>query len=119
MKIKVSNTMLKNNYFCMFRAGYCDLHNIMQGVEPDFYNAGVYGWNFDAYESPDGVAVISTGYRNMLGERIPSEILNKYDKKARAINARYDWKDYEKKQKAHEKNRAKFWAELEQLSKDF
>lgn len=119
MKFKKQTTAknIRNWYSKAWRVGYCDLQNIFNGVSADYYTAGVYGWNFDAYESPDGESVITTGYRNMIGERIPSEILHKYDKKARDINARYMWKDYEKKQKAHEKNRAKFWQELENLSK--
>lgn len=58
MKMKVTNKLLKNNYFKMYVAGYCDLQGIMQGIEPRFYNAGVYGWNFDVFESPDGRVVI-------------------------------------------------------------
>ena len=115
MKIKVTNKILKNNYFKLWRVGYCDLQYIMQGYEPRFYNAGVYGWNFDVFESPDGRAVISTGYRNMQGVRIPSAIIDKYNKKVTAINARYDFRDYDKKQKALEKMRVKFWQELETM----
>lgn len=115
MKMKVTNKLLKNNYFKMYVVGYCDLQNIMQGIEPRFYNTGVYGWNYDVFESPDGRAVISTGYRNMQGVRIPSAILDKYNKKAIAINARYDFRDYDKKKKALEKMRVNFWQELETM----
>ena len=119
MKFKKQTTAknIRQWYSKAWRVGYCDLQNIFNGVSADYYTAGVYGWNFDAYESPDGESVITTGYRNMIGERIPSEVLHKYDKKARDIIARYMWKDYDKKQKALEKNRAKFWQELENLSK--
>lgn len=116
MKMKVTNKLLKNNYFKMYVVGYCDLQHIMNGIEPRFYNAGVYGWNFDVYESPDGRAVISTGYRNMQGVRIPSDIIKKYDKKVSAINAKYNlWVDYEKRKKALDKLRVKFWDEIETI----
>ena len=116
MKMKVTNKLLKNNFFNLYRVGYCDLQTIFSGVDADYYNAGVYGWNYDGYRSPDGRAVITTGYRNMMGERIPSELLEKYNKKASKINAKYSaWVDYEKRKKALEKMRLAFWAELETM----
>lgn len=110
MKIKIS---MNNLYGRKFRAGYCDLQNIMYGIDPDFYNAGVYGWNCDIYETPAGY--ITTGYRNMRGDRIPNEIIRKYDKKARDIMDRYAWKDYDKKIKKLDALREKFYQELNNL----
>lgn len=118
MKFKKETTAknIRQWYSKHWRVGYCDLQTIFNGVTPDYYTAGVYGWNFDAYESPDGDTVITTGYRNMIGERIPSELLEKYNKKASKINAKYSaWVDYEKRQKALEKMRLAFWAELETM----
>lgn len=43
MKVKTTMKAIKTNYAKVFYAGYCDLQHIMTGVEPDFYNSGVYG----------------------------------------------------------------------------
>ena len=83
MKIKVTMKIL-SNYKKVYRCGYCDLQNIFRDVEPTFYNSGIYGWNCDIYEYGFTVA-ITTGYRNLKGERIPDEIIRKYDKIAKQI----------------------------------
>ena len=73
-KIKVAMKEV-NNFRKVYRMGYCDLQYIMQGVEPTFYNSGVYGWNCDIYVDYSRDIAITTGYRNMRGERIPHDIL--------------------------------------------
>lgn len=49
------------------RVGYCDLGGVLSGIEPDYYTAGVYGWNCDVYVIA-GLA-ICTGYRPAAGVR--------------------------------------------------
>ena len=49
------------------RVGYCDLQDALSGIEPDYYTAGVYGWNCDVYVIA-GLA-ICTGYRPAAGVR--------------------------------------------------
>lgn len=49
------------------RVGYCDLQDVLQGIEPDYYTAGIYGWNCDVYVIA-GLA-ICTGYRPAAGVR--------------------------------------------------
>ena len=49
------------------RVGYCDLYGVLSGIEPDYYTAGVYGWNCDVYVIA-GLA-ICTGYRPAAGVR--------------------------------------------------
>lgn len=49
------------------RVGYCDLFGVLSGIEPDYYTAGVYGWNCDVYVIA-GLA-ICTGYRPAAGVR--------------------------------------------------
>lgn len=83
MKTRTSMIQITRNYNKVWRCGYCDLQNIFKGVEPDFYNCGVYGWNCDIYDTTAGA--ITTGYRNMRGERIPYEMIERYDKAAREI----------------------------------
>lgn len=49
------------------RVGYCDLYGVLSGIDPDYYTAGVYGWNCDVYVIA-GLA-ICTGYRPAAGVR--------------------------------------------------
>lgn len=49
------------------RVGYCDLCGALSGIDPDYYTAGVYGWNCDVYVIA-GLA-ICTGYRPAAGVR--------------------------------------------------
>lgn len=48
-------------------AGYCDAQYMLMGITPDYYTAGVYGWNYDVY-SIAGLT-ICTGYQGMVGKR--------------------------------------------------
>ena len=78
-KMETTAKWLKNNY-ARYWCGYCELYYLLR--DPQYYTAGVYGWNFDATIVQDGNdwAVIETGYRNMGGVGIPGNITNKYNK---------------------------------------
>lgn len=41
--------------------GACELQDLLSGVDPIGYNAGIYGWNYDVYVIGD--VCILTGYR--------------------------------------------------------
>lgn len=47
------------------RVGYADLQDAMLGITPDYYTAGVYGWNCDVYTIAG--LTICTGYRPAAG----------------------------------------------------
>lgn len=49
------------------RVGYCDLYGALSGIDPDYYTAGVYGWNCDVYTIAG--LTICTGYRPAAGVR--------------------------------------------------
>ena len=80
---------IRNNYKKVFRCGYCDLQLIYRGVDPQFYNAGLYGWNCDIYVDYTRDIAITTGYRNMAGRMIPDELIKKYSKIAEEITSNY------------------------------
>lgn len=46
----------------IIKVGYCELQHLLTYVEPDFYTAGVYGWNSDVYLLGNGIVIV-TGYR--------------------------------------------------------
>ena len=99
-------------YSYVYTREYIFLQHIFYNDAPVYYNFGVYGWNFDAYIDYSTDTAITTGYRNMIGERIPDELIRKYDKKAREILKKYSWMDQKKRDKALEKNKEKFMKEL-------
>ena len=61
------------------RVGYCDAQHLLSGIEPDYYTAGVYGWNCDIYRIAG--LTICTGYRGMIGA--PAVDTAEYERKAR------------------------------------
>lgn len=88
MKIETSMKKIKENYTTI-GIGYCNAYHLLSGIEPTFYNCGVYGWNNDIYIIGD-VAIV-TGYRNLQGDFYPNhETLTKYEKKAKQLYKNYD-----------------------------
>lgn len=101
MKYKTTRKAIVNGSVNVKCAGYCDLSHLLHYHEAVAYTAGVYGWNFDAFEVYG--LTICTGYRNMPGSRL--EGIREYEEKARAIIN--DWEtykgNYEAKKEAVEK----------------
>ena len=73
----------------VYQVGYADLQNNLSFFNKIGHNAGVYGWNWNAYliEANDfgRTIVINTGYRNTTGIRIPFKIVRKYEAEAEKI----------------------------------
>ena len=110
MKIKATRKYITSLWHNVYRAGYCDLQYIMHGVEPTYYNAGVYGWNWDAYTDHRTDSVITTGYRNMVGDPIPDALIEKYTERAKEIIKReFSERDSQEKLDALRRD---FWREL-------
>lgn len=75
----------------VFRIGYCSLQYLFKPSTRTFYNSGIYGWNcdiFHCYVPNIGLCVLTTGYRNMKGTRIPDSIARQYNNAAKII-----WED--------------------------
>lgn len=111
MKIKITMKEIRNR-FKTYRCGYCDLQYIMRWHDAEFYNCGVYGWNCDIYVDWKHGIAITTGYRNMAGDRIPSEILEEYTNKAKEIESIRDWKEQER---LYTENREAFFEAVSNL----
>ena len=111
------NTITKN-YSKVFRCGYCDLQYIFNGVEPVYYNSGVYGWNCDIYIDWRRDIAITTGYRNMRGLSIPHELIKKYSDIAKEIYNRSFSVPYDEIRDELEKNRENFLVELDELKEN-
>lgn len=106
---------IKKNYTKTFQTGYCALQDILKGIEPNYYNTGVYGWNCDIYTDDTKNIAITTGYRNLTGLQIPNEIIDKYSKIAKNILDNRFIKKYDEIIKALEENKNNFFAEIEKL----
>ena len=113
MKFRTTNKQIKNNYGYIVRVGYCDLQDLLTYKEPFAYTCGVYGWNADFFDL-DGIC-ICTGYRSLVGERLPSDIVIKYQNKAKAIKSRYNFTEYKKERAALERLRKKFADEVRSI----
>lgn len=115
MKIETTMKAIRNNYRKVFRCGYCDLQYIYRYTDPIFYNCGVYGWNCDIYVDFKRDIAITTGYRNMAGVCIPSEILEKYSNIAKEICDKPFSFPFEQIKMALNENLENFLTELDNL----
>lgn len=68
----------------VIKVGYCDMQDALKWREPNFYTAGVYGWNADVYVI-DIDTVIVTGYRPFGNIELPREVIDKLNKCAESI----------------------------------
>ena len=67
MRIQVSRKQIADNHHCI-RVSYCSLQHLLTYATSQYYTAGTYGWNFDAYTfEKNGMNLcITTGYRGMV-----------------------------------------------------
>lgn len=89
-KMHMTRKAIRNfpGVFRVYYVGYCDLQFLLSDSDPVFYNAGVYGWNWNGYLLFDRFGrtiIINTGYRNMTGRKIPWEITKKYNDLAKSM----------------------------------
>ena len=83
MKLEAKKSKIMESYYCQ-TVGYCDLQSLFEGVDPDCYTCGVYGWNADVFTN-GGLAVV-TGYRPFGKKYFSSEEVREWNVKARLID---------------------------------
>ena len=107
MDIKLTKNDLRNNFGVIVSCGYCELQSLLNMKSRVGYNAGVYGWNFDAFDF-GGVGLI-TGYRTRGADvKLSMEFCEHWDKRAK--NATYE---------EHKQILAEFERELQSLAREF
>lgn len=84
MKTKVTKKAIMGAYRNVIKVGYCDMQDALKWREPNFYTAGVYGWNSDVYVI-DYETVIVTGYRPFGNVELPREVIDMLNKCAKSI----------------------------------
>lgn len=75
MKTRITKKAIMSTYSNVIKVGYCDLQDALKGREPNFYTAGVYGWNADVYVI-DCDTVIVTGYRPFGNVDLPRSVID-------------------------------------------
>ena len=103
MKTKISRKDAQNICDYVFVGSIPQIHDIMRGNGPKYYNCGKYGWNWDLctipyvlIEGDNGLWVtrytvgIMTGYRNTTGIQIPHELEKRFQRRAAEIEDWYD-----------------------------
>lgn len=84
MKTKITKKAIMSVYRNVIKVGYCDMQDALKWREPNFYTAGVYGWNADAYVI-DIDTVIVTGYRPFGNIELSREVIDTLNKCAKSI----------------------------------
>ena len=84
MKTKITKKAIMSAYHNVIKVGYCDMQDALKWREPNFYTAGVYGWNSDVYVI-DHDTVIVTGYRPFGNVELPREVIDMLNKCAKSI----------------------------------
>lgn len=84
MKTKITKKSIMSAYRNVIKVGYCDMQDALKWREPNFYTAGVYGWNSDVYVI-DYDTVIVTGYRPFGNVELPREVIDTLNKCAKSI----------------------------------
>ena len=84
MKTQTTKKAIMNAYRNIIRVGYCDMQDALKWREPNYYTAGVYGWNSDVYVI-DYDTVIVTGYRPFGNVELPREVIDMLNKCAKSI----------------------------------
>lgn len=62
MKRFITRNDICRRYTKVYKAVYGSLQTTLKERTPSYYNAGVYGWNYDVYEIDPWTCII-TGYR--------------------------------------------------------
>ena len=90
MKTKITKKAIMGAYRNVIKVGYCDMQDALKWREPNFYTAGMYGWNSDVYVI-DYDTVIVTGYRPFGNVELPREVIDMLNKCAKSITRYFNY----------------------------
>ena len=80
---KVTRGYINNHYNKVYAVSYCGAQAFLSPLSRFGYNAGKYGWNYDAYDMGNDIC-ITTGYRP-IGEHVDVDKLRLYEQSAERI----------------------------------
>ena len=81
LKCKVTDKELKAHYDKIVCIPYCKAQHLLTGLQPNFYNSGVYGWKYDAYDYK-GILIV-TGYNGFGKQAI--DVVEEYERQAKNL----------------------------------
>lgn len=90
MKTKTTKRAIMHAYENVIKVDYCDLQDALKWREPNFYTAGVYGWNSDVYVIDHGTVIV-TGHRPFGNIELSREVINTLNKCAVSITHYLDY----------------------------
>ena len=90
MKTQITKKAIMSAFKNVIRVGYCDMQSALTWREPNFYTAGVYGWNADVYVI-DADTVIVTGYRPFGNVKLSRDVIDTLNKCAESITHDLDY----------------------------
>lgn len=109
MKTRMTKKFVKQFCGTIIEIGYCGAWHLLQGIEPDWYTCGVYGWNADVYYLGDHTAIV-TGYRPFGTVHPKYDVVKAFEQRAEEICNQYNFGDYAEKRKKLEELREEFVA---------
>ena len=83
MKTQTTKKYINSIEDNIIKIGYCDIQFLLSYVDPNYYTAGVYGWNADVYIFND--CTIVTGYRPFGNIKPSYDLIEKYDNMAHEV----------------------------------
>ena len=95
MKKQTTKKAIMNAYRNVIKVGYCDMQDALKWREPNFYTAGVYGWNSDVYVI-DCDTVIVTGYRPFGNIELSRSVIDGLNYCADCARSRSDYNTLQK-----------------------
>lgn len=90
MKTPITKRAIINGYKNIIRVGYCDLQKALSCCDPNYYTAGVYGWNTDIYVIDNETAIV-TGYRPFGNMELPRDVITALEKCANDIITKMEY----------------------------
>lgn len=90
MKTETTKRAIMRAYENVIKVRYGDLQDALKWREPNFYTAGVYGWNSDVYVIDYGTVIV-TGDRPFGNIELPREVINTLNKCAVSITHYLDY----------------------------
>ena len=82
--MRLKPKQIKESYKNIIKCGYCELQNLLKGIDKKGYTCGVYGWDADIYQINIDTVIV-TGYRTFGNIEADHELSKEYDTKAEEI----------------------------------
>ena len=90
MKSQITKRAIMKAYRNVIKVGYGEMQDALKWREPNFYTAGIFGWNADVYVIDDDTVIV-TGYRPFGNMELSREVIDTLNKCAESITRYFDY----------------------------